>query len=113
MKKRVKNKRVNVSPVKINKSKNHSLPVVLFSIVIFFIVYAGLMSILDTLISSSASPGINANAVSDTGALASYYYSPGTIIFAFGLIFILFIVFLVFIYKIKLKKKIFLKKKRK
>lgn len=97
MKKRAKTKRAP----RITKKKSHSLPVIVFTIVLIFIVYAGLMSILDKLLTANAN--INALAVSNSPGLASF--GSGTMIFSLLLIAILFGVFLFFIYQIKLKKK--------
>ncbi len=102
MKKRVKLKRasINYSRRHNDKKKTHSIPVVLFALVLIVIVYAGLMSVFDKLLTT---PSINANAVSQSSELASY--SSGDMIFSLFLIAILFAVFIFFIYQIKLKKK--------
>ena len=94
-------KRVKIKAKSINKSKQkrHSLPVILFTLVLVFVVYSGVMNLLNFFISPNAQSG----AVSDTGNLASF--SPGNIAFALVIIFVLFAIFLFFIYGIKLKKK--------
>lgn len=100
MKKRVKSKSSSRKP-RIPKQKRHSIPVIIFALVLVFIVYAGLMNILDKLLTTT--PGINALAASNSSELASF--GSGNMIFSILLIAILFVVFLFFIYKIKLRKK--------
>ncbi len=96
MKKRVKLKRANSSRRNhITKQKSHSIPVVLFTLVLIVIVYAGLMNVFDKLLTSN----ITGNAVSESGL------GSGDMIFSLFLIAILFAIFLFFIYQIKLNKK--------
>ncbi len=102
MKKRVKLKRASINSSKRfnNKKKTHSIPVVLFAVLLIVIVYAGLMSFFDKLLTA---PSINANAVKQSSQLASY--NTGDMVFSLFLIAILFGIFIFFIYRIKLKKK--------
>ncbi len=93
MKKRGK----TISKTSINTRKKVNIPIVLFVLVLVFIVYAGVMSLVDKAITSPD------NQVTDSGNLASY--SSQTNLVFVGVIIVIFIIVVIVFLNIKVKKK--------
>jgi len=94
MKKRGK----TIKKSQVRAKKKITIPVLLFVLVLVFIVYTGIMGVID-----KATTSLTANQMANSGDLASYS-SPSNIILAVLIIIIFFAVVIIFL-NIKVKKK--------